>query len=197
MDIVINSLSKKYGEKEVIKNFSARIKDGSVLSVMAPSGGGKTTLLRILAGLETADKGYIEGLENKKVSMVFQEDRLCNDLNAITNIRIICGKKNNGPKGITDSRIYDELEKAGLKGNEKYPVRELSGGMRRRIAIVRALMADYDILILDEPFAGLDWENKERMADYIKEKSKGKTVILVTHDKAEAEIMGGEILNLK
>ncbi|MCI9199548.1 MAG: ATP-binding cassette domain-containing protein [Lachnospiraceae bacterium] len=197
MDIVINSLSKKYGEKEVIKNFSARIKDGSVLSVMAPSGGGKTTLLRILAGLETADKGYIEGLENKKVSMVFQEDRLCNDLNAITNIRIICGKKNNGPKGITDSRIYDELEKAGLKGNEKYPVRELSGGMRRRIAIVRALMADYDILILDEPFAGLDWENKKRMADYIKEKSKGKTVILVTHDKAEAEIMGGEILNLK
>ncbi len=129
--------------------------------------------------------------------MVFQEDRLCNDLNAITNIRIICGKKNNGPKGITDSRIYDELEKAGLKGNEKYPVRELSGGMRRRIAIVRALMADYDILILDEPFAGLDWENKKRMADYIKEKSKGKTVILVTHDKAEAEIMGGEILNLK
>jgi len=197
MDIVINSLSKKYGEKEVIKNFSARIKDCSVLSVMAPSGGGKTTLLRILAGLETADKGYIEGLENKKVSMVFQEDRLCNDLNAITNIRIICGKKNNGPKGITDSRIYDELEKAGLKGNEKYPVRELSGGMRRRIAIVRALMADYDILILDEPFAGLDWENKKRMADYIKEKSKGKTVILVTHDKAEAEIMGGEILNLK
>ncbi len=197
MDIVINSLSKKYGEKEVIKNFSARIKDGSVLSVMAPSGGGKTTLLRILAGLETADKGYIEGLENKKVSMVFQEDRLCNDLNAITNIRIICGKKNNGPKGITGSRIYDELEKAGLKGNEKYPVRELSGGMRRRIAIVRALMADYDILILDEPFAGLDWENKKRMADYIKEKSKGKTVILVTHDKAEAEIMGGEILNLK
>ena len=197
MDIVINSLSKKYGEKEVIKNFSARIKDGSVLSVMAPSGGGKTTLLRILAGLETADKGYIEGLENKKVSMVFQEDRLCNDLNAITNIRIICGKKNNGPKGITDSRIYDELEKAGLTGNEKYPVRELSGGMRRRIAIVRALMADYDILILDEPFAGLDWENKKRMADYIKEKSKGKTVILVTHDKAEAEIMGGEILNLK
>ena len=106
-------------------------------------------------------------------------------------------KKTNGPKGITDSRIYDELEKAGLKGNEKYPVRELSGGMRRRIAIVRALMADYDILILDEPFAGLDWENKKRMADYIKEKSKGKTVILVTHDKAEAEIMGGEILNLK
>lgn len=197
MDIVINSLSKKYGEKEVIKNFSARIKDGSILSVMAPSGGGKTTLLRILAGLETADKGYIEGLENKKVSMVFQEDRLCNDLNAVTNIRIICGKKTNGPKGITDSRIYDELEKAGLKGNEKYPVRELSGGMRRRIAIVRALMADYDILILDEPFAGLDLENKKRMADYIKEKSKGKTVILVTHDKAEAEIMGGEILNLK
>ncbi len=197
MDIVINCLSKKFGEKEVIKDFSARIKEGSVLSVMAPSGGGKTTLLRILAGLETADKGYIKGLENKKISMVFQEDRLCSHLNAIDNIRLISGKEVRGSSGITDNQIYEELEKAGLKGNEKYPVRELSGGMKKRVAIVRALMAVYDLLILDEPFAGLDMENKKRIIDYVKGRCKGKTVILVTHDITEAEAMGGEVLYLK
>ncbi len=197
MDIVIDSLSKKFGEKEVIRNFSARIKEGCVFSVMAPSGGGKTTLLRILAGLETADKGRIEGLEDKKISMVFQEDRLCGYLNAVDNIRLISGKKGSSPLEMTEDWIYGELEKAGLKGNEKYPVRELSGGMRRRVAIVRALAAVYDLLILDEPFAGLDMENKNKMMDYIKEKSKGKTVILVTHDITEAEAMGGEIIYLK
>ena len=161
MDIVISNLSKKFGEKKVIADFSIRIKEGSVLSIMAPSGGGKTTLLRILAGLETADK---EGLENRKISMVFQEDRLCSNLSAVSNIRFVCGKK------IMESKIYNELEEAGLKGNEKYPVRELSGGMRRRIAIVRALTVPCDVL---------------------------KTVILVTHDKEEAEAMGGNILYLK
>lgn len=191
MDIVISNLSKKFGEKKVIADFSIRIKEGSVLSIMAPSGGGKTTLLRILAGLETADKGRIEGLENRKISMVFQEDRLCSNLSAVSNIRFVCGKK------IMESKIYNELEEAGLKGNEKYPVRELSGGMRRRIAIVRALTVPCDVLILDEPFTGLDMENKKRMADYIIKRSEGKTVILVTHDKEEAEAMGGNILYLK
>lgn len=191
MDIVISNLSKKFGEKKVIADFSIRIKEGSVLSIMAPSGGGKTTLLRILAGLETADKGRIEGLENRKISMVFQEDRLCSNLSAVSNIRFVCGKK------IMESKIYNELEEAGLKGNEKYPVRELSGGMRRRIAIVRALTVPCDVLILDEPFTGLDMENKKRMADYIIKRSEGKTIILVTHDKEEAEAMGGNILYLK
>ena len=191
MDIVISNLSKKFGEKKVIADFSIRIKEGSVLSIMAPSGGGKTTLLRILAGLETGEKGRIEGLENRKISMVFQEDRLCSNLSAVSNIRFVCGKK------IMESKIYNELEEAGLKGNEKYPVRELSGGMRRRIAIVRALTVPCDVLILDEPFTGLDMENKKRMADYIIKRSEGKTVILVTHDKEEAEAMGGNILYLK
>ena len=86
MDIVINRLSKKFGNKEVLRDFSLRIKEGTSLSVMASSGKGKTTLLKILAGLETADEGYIEGLENKKISMVFQEDRICLALNALSNI---------------------------------------------------------------------------------------------------------------
>lgn len=190
MDIVINRLSKKFGNKEVLRDFSLRIKEGTSLSVMAPSGKGKTTLLKIIAGLETADEGYIEGLENKKISMVFQEDRICLALNALSNIRLVCRK------GIQEKQIYQELEKVGLKGNEKHPVKELSGGMKRRVAIVRALLAPYDILLLDEPFTGLDNESKKKIIDYIKEKNKMRTIILVTHDHWEAEALGNEIVFL-
>ena len=165
------------------------MKEGCVTSIMAPSGWGKTTLLRILAGLERADEGRIGGLENKKISMVFQEDRLCGNLSAISNIRFVCSKK------MPKSQIYEELKKAGLEGEELVPVRKLSGGMKRRVALVRALIVPFDVLILDEPFDGLDDQNKNRMIHYVRERSKGKTVILVTHEKKEAEAMGGEIVN--
>lgn len=189
MDIVIDHLSKRFGEKEVIKDFSVRIKEGGVTSIMAPSGWGKTTLLRILAGLEKLDEGRIDGLENKKISMVFQEDRLCGNLSCVSNIRLVCNRE------VQKSRIYEELEKAGLGGEELVLAGKLSGGMKRRVALVRALIVPYDVLILDEPFDGLDDQNKERMIRYVKERSKGKTVILVTHEKKEAEAMGGEIVN--
>ena len=112
MDIIINHLSKRFGKKEVISNFSARIKEGRVTSLMAPSGWGKTTLLRIMAGLEKLDEGRIEGLEKKRISMVFQEDRLCGNLSPVSNIRLVCSGK------VQESRIYEELERAGLKGEE-------------------------------------------------------------------------------
>ncbi len=189
MDIIINHLSKRFGKKEVISNFSARIKEGRVTSLMAPSGWGKTTLLRIMAGLEKLDEGRIEGLEKKRISMVFQEDRLCGNLSPVSNMRLVCSGK------VQESRIYEELERAGLKGEELVPAKNLSGGMRKRVALVRALIVPFDLLILDEPFDGLDDENKMRMIDYVKERSEGKTVILVTHEKKEAEAMGGEMIN--
>lgn len=190
MDIIISGLSKKFGEKKIIENLSVRIKENTFTSIMAPSGWGKTTLLRILAGLETADKGRIEGLENKRISMVFQEDRLCSNLNAVRNVRLVCQKE------IEEKMIYEELEKIGLKGNEKNPVEKLSGGMKRRVAIVRAIMIPYDLLMLDEPFSGLDDNNKRIVIEYIKEKSQGKTVIIVTHEEEEAKAIGEKIIHL-
>ena len=146
-------------------------------------------MLRIMAGLEKLDEGRIEGLEKKRISMVFQEDRLCGNLSPVSNMRLVCSGK------VQESRIYEELERAGLKGEELVPAKNLSGGMRKRVALVRALIVPFDLLILDEPFDGLDDENKMRMIDYVKERSEGKTVILVTHEKKEAEAMGGEMIN--
>lgn len=188
MNIRIHNLSKAFGEKQVLLHFTAEIKEGIVTSVMAPSGMGKTTLLRILTGLEKADEGQIEGLEGKRFSMVFQEERLCENRSAVSNIRMVCDRT------VTDKRIEEEFARTGLAGSTKLPVCELSGGMRRRVALVRALLAPYDILILDEPFQGLDEENKIAIMEYTREMSEGKTVILVTHEEKEAIYMGGEIL---
>lgn len=185
MDIIVEHLWKRYGDKQVFQDYSLRIRQGTVSAIMAPSGAGKTTLIRLLAGLETADSGTISGLDGKKVSMVFQEDRLCSHLSAVMNIRFVCDKN------ISKNQICNELQQVGLGGSELRPVSELSGGMKRRVALVRALLVPYDILILDEPFKGLDEEMKEKVMDYTKEKSSGKTVILVTHDEKEAEYMGG------
>ena len=103
---------------------------------MGKSGLGKTTLLRILMGLEKYDAGSIEGMENKKISAVFQEDRLCENLSAVTNVAIVC------EKNVTLQEIRKELENIGLSGSTEKPVKELSGGMKRRVAIIRSIMAD-------------------------------------------------------
>jgi len=156
-----------------------------------PPGLGKTTLLRILMGLEKYDAGSIEGLENKKISAVFQEDRLCENLSAVTNIAIVC-KKN-----VTLQEIRKELENIGLSGSTEKPVRELSGGMKRRVAIIRSIMADSDIVVFDEPFKGLDVETRKTVIEYLKGKLKDRTVIMVTHDIDEALSLNCKIINLK
>lgn len=190
MDIEVKNLYKKYENKMVLQDYSAVIKEGKITVIMAPSGMGKTTFIRILAGLEKADSGTIAGLEGKKISMVFQEDRLCNHLNAVSNVRMVCDKS------IVGDKIYKELSKVGLSESATQPVCQLSGGMKRRVALVRALMINYNLLILDEPFKGLDDENKRKIMDYTKEKVAGKTVIMVTHDEEEAKYMNGEVIFL-
>ncbi len=188
--IRLDRLSKAYGEHRVLENFSAFIPSGKITALMAPSGQGKTTLLRILMGLETADSGHIDGLEGLRLSAVFQEDRLCENLTASANIRLAAPRKN-------PEEISHALQAIGLEGVSRQPVRELSGGMRRRVAILRALLADYDLLFLDEPFKGLDEVTKELVIRDTRQRAAGKTVLLVTHDKEEADAMGAcQILEL-
>ncbi len=185
-DIIISSLNKSFGENRVLINLNATFPHGKISTIMAASGVGKTTLLRILTGLEKADSGEIKGIESKKISVVFQEDRLCENLSALTNIKFVTNKD--------DADILTALNEIGLAEFEHMPVNKLSGGMKRRCAIVRALLSDYDILLLDEPFKGLDEDTKQKVMDYTKARIKGKTVILITHVKEEAEILGSDLL---
>lgn len=188
-DIVISELSKSFGEHVVLKDFNAVFKAGELSCIMGVSGGGKTTLLNILLGLMRQDGGEINGLP-KEISCVFQEDRLCEDFSAVTNVRIACDKN------ITAEEIESQLKDVGLGDSMYRTVRELSGGMKRRVAIVRALMAPGELIIMDEPFKGLDESTKLTVAEFVKKQLVGRTAIMVTHDESEVELMGGILIKM-
>ncbi|MBE6053836.1 MAG: ABC transporter ATP-binding protein [Clostridium sartagoforme] len=180
MDIVISNLSKKYNDKVVLNKFNIIFKDKSISFIMGTSGIGKTTLVKILMGLEKADSGKITGISDKKISAVFQEDSLCENLSVLLNIKLVC-------EDITNSQIEDALELLDLKECLYKRVRELSGGMKRRVAILRALLYDYDLLIMDEPFKGLDKGTKTKVMDFVINEINDKSAIIITHDIQDIE----------
>ena len=157
---------------------------------MAPSGAGKTTLLRILMGFTSADSGTLLGLEHIRFSAVFQEDRLCENLTPISNLRLVSPT-------LSKQEAAAALGGVGLSDCLTQPVRELSGGMHRRVAILRALLAEYDLLFLDEPFKGLDEETKALVIADTRRRCAGRTVLLVTHDPDELKVLGAvQTINL-
>lgn len=182
------NIRKKFGDNVVFENFSHEFAAEKTTAVLGQSGGGKTTLLNILMGLLTPDGGEV--IREGRISAVFQENRLCENLTAGANIRLATGKR------LTKAEIAAELAAVGLEGCADKPVRELSGGMKRRTAMVRALLAEYDILFADEPFKGLDEDTKRVVMKYFKEKTRGKTVVFVTHDTNECEELADEKINL-
>ena len=191
--IRIEHLNKSYHDSPVLQDLSLSIPIGQITAVMAPSGVGKTTLLRILMGLETADSGKIEGLDGLRLSAVFQEDRLCANLSPVSNIRLVTGSS------LSRQEILSALDQTGLSDCAGQPARELSGGQRRRVALLRALLAPWDLLLLDEPFKGLDTETRKQIMDYVLlhfHKKPGRTALLVTHDESEASYMAGNVFTL-
>lgn len=180
------NVTKKYGENIVLDNFSYNFSDSGYTCIMGQSGCGKSTLLLILMGLVKPDSGEVRG-RSAKISAVFQEDRLCENLTVLANLRLVFGKSRN-------AELLAALSEIGLDGCENQPVRELSGGMKRRLALLRALLAEYDVLFLDEPFKGLDSCTKARVMQLCRDKTAGKSVILVTHDKGEADFFGENLI---
>ena len=172
----IRELTKKYGDIVALSPCTAAFPAGQTTVIMGASGCGKTTLLRLILGLETPDGGEITD-RPATMAAVFQEDRLCEDFSAAANLRLVVGK---------DPRISTHLEELGLTACAHQPVRELSGGMRRRVAIARAVLFPADAVLLDEPFKGLDETTRLGVMEYVKRHTAGKTVLLVTHEEAEA-----------
>ena len=191
MDITLKHINKSFGTLSVLEDFNLTIKEHTITCIMGPSGCGKTTLLHILLGLHSIDSGEITGLDDKVPAVVFQENRLFEQQDAFTNIRAICKRT------LTNQQIAVEFDRIGLKDYENKPVSELSGGMKRRVAILRALMAeDCNLILMDEPFKGLDEALKFQVMQYVKEKTQGKTVIFVTHDKEESDALDAQLILL-
>lgn len=180
--ISIHHLSKWYGEKQVLNNVTIELPIGEGCSIMGESGVGKTTLLRILLGLEGAQEGTIDGLANMTKSVIFQEDCLCEEFDAITNIRLVL------PRTVTTETICNHLMEVGLKEEELHqPVNTFSGGMKRRVAIVRCMMKQADVIFMDEPLKGLDTMIKEKVIQYIQKEMNHRTFFLITHEESEAK----------
>lgn len=183
-EIEIDRISKSYGGQRVLVNFSFTMEAGGRYLLMAPSGAGKTTLLRILNRLETEDSGTVSGIPDI-VGMVFQEDCLCEEYDALTNIMLTI-KVNSSSDRIIDEALQILPQECLTK-----PVKELSGGMRRRVAILRAMLSGAQVVIMDEPFIGLDEENRLRTAAYILSRLQGRTLIATTHRKEDAALLRG------
>ncbi len=187
--IVLKNICKSYEGNPVLENVSLTIEKGKMTAIMGKSGVGKTTLLRILMNLEKADSGSISGMDKLRIGSVFQEDRLCNKLSSYANIKIA--------SSFSRDIIMSYISRVCLYNYEHVEVSKLSGGMRSRVCILRALLSKWDILFLDEPFKCLDIETKKRVIDVMEEFCKVKTVVLVTHDIEEVEMMGiKNIINL-
>ncbi len=192
--ITLDSIKKSFDGRTVIDGFSAEISENTAF--MGASGEGKTTLARIIMGLEYADGGSVSFSLNPTFSCVFQEDRLFEDFSAVENVAIAYGKKTGRAQASEKaSRLLSEM---GISKQELYkPTSQFSGGMKRRVALARALAKKADILVLDEPFKGLDADTREMCARVVREHSMDALIILITHDKTEAQLLGIEkILNI-
>lgn len=178
----LKGVSKAYDEKKALDGFDVILPDFGTVAILGQSGCGKTTLLRLIAGLEKPDSGKIILPHKAKISMVFQEDRLLDALDVRGNVLAVLGR------GDESRRLADEcLDRCGLLSVADEPVSSLSGGMKRRVAIARAIAFNGDILLLDEPFKGLDDETKRQVCDFVFENDDSRLTIFITHDKDDAE----------
>lgn len=182
---------KAFGGKQVLSDISFDFPENAASGITGASGRGKTTLVNILLGLLIPDSGRVVRGENARLACVFQEDRLIEHMNAHKNVRLTAHNS------VTPAMIADALAALGLDPRNDDPVSKYSGGMRRRVAIARAVLACPDILILDEPFKGLDIAARENAARFITDSCPKCTRILVAHDPEELELMhAADVLRL-
>ena len=183
----IEKICKKYGEAIVLKDVSVVFTEDKINCIMGKSGIGKTTLLKIIMKLLMPDSGVIS--KTGKISAVFQENRLIDKMSAIGNIMLVLedtSKEN-------EKRIRTFLTAILPQECMDMPIYKLSGGQKRRVAIARALLCECDICLMDEPFTGLDKESKQHVVQFVKEYTKNKITIIVTHSETEAKALDSRI----
>lgn len=178
--ISLSGIEKSYGDKRVLRGVGLTLSKAEVTALTGRSGSGKTTLSRILLGLEKPDGGRIEGTAGLKKAAVFQEDRLIEHMSALDNLRLV---------GVSKEDALRHLAALGLAENRDERAQKLSGGMRRRLALARAMAVAADLIVLDEPLTGLDGGNKRLAADYIGVHRGRAAVLLISHDPEDLELL--------
>lgn len=202
--IEIKNLSKTFGDNTVLDNLTLDIEKDEFLTLLGPSGCGKTTLLKILAGFESADEGEIlfNGRKindipsyERTINTVFQKYALFSHMNVYENVAFGLRIKKL-PKNEIDSKVKEMLKLVALEGFEKRKIDSLSGGQQQRVAIARALVNEPKVLLLDEPLSALDLKLRKEMQIELKkiQKKVGITFIFVTHDQEEALTMSDKIV---
>ncbi len=179
----IDNISFAYGDKVIFRDYSLELKEG-LYCLMGPSAIGKTTMLQLMSGILKPDQGTVD-LEGRKPVIMFQEDRLLPWYDGYRNVELAVGRERKA-----DIEKLFELLQVPLHEN----VRKLSGGQKRRIALIRALLAEGDLLLLDEPFNGMDRELTEKAAELIRQQN--KLTIAATHIVEDAKLLSAEIINI-
>lgn len=180
----LRGVTKAYGGRGVLSGVTAEFAPGRAHVLMGPSGAGKTTLLRLLMGLAEPDAGTVDRPAGARLAATFQEDRLLDGLTATANVRAPHGRMRGAELEAFLARERAALSAVGLPADAR-PVRELSGGQRRRVAILRCALADADALFFDEPLKGMDDATVARVMAFLLPEMAGRTVFWVTHDERE------------
>ena len=181
-DVRIEGLRKSFGDLDVLHGVTFTLSAGGVYCLMAPSGSGKTTLFKVLLGLDAADAGVVTGIAPGQIAAMFQEERLCEALTPVENVLLVC------PRGTRRARVRSLLSRILPKDSLDRPVSQLSGGMRRRVSLARAVAYPSRMLLLDEPFGALDAKVRKELRQGLREihDETGLTTVFVTHDQDEA-----------
>ena len=194
MILNIKNLTKSFGSKILFENFSYEFSDTGLYAICGKSGSGKTTLLRIISGLDTEYTGLVEKNEHFSVSYCFQEHRLFSHLSALDNVIIAAFGAKNSETIEKSKKLLKELSFSEKEMNLK-PA-ELSGGMKQRVSIARSLLRKSSVLILDEPTKELDLTLVQIIHNIIKEESKKKLVLIVSHDQDEIDSLSAIKINI-
>ena len=186
----IQHLEKRFGDQILFRDLNLTVDAPAILC--APSGWGKTTLLRILMGLERPTGGTVTGAG--RICDVFQEDRLCPQLTAVENVALVLP----GTAKQYQQDILDCFQQLGMEDEVlQLPACRLSGGQKRRCALLRALLAPGDTLLLDEPFTGMDPDTLLRAAALLKSRCAGRPTLLTTHDPEAIRALGWQVIRLE
>lgn len=190
--IKLKNVTKKFNNKSIFEDLNIEIEKNKITTITAKSGFGKTTLARMIAGLDNDYEGIIElsnGLTKKDISIMFQEDRLIENLTVYKNLKLVKNDRD---------LILDYLIDFELETKMDMLVSKLSGGMKRRIALIKALLLDKKILILDEPLNGLDSKIKLKIIELIKEiqKKKKLTIIFISHNEQDIANISDNVIEL-